>query len=104
MTRTIPKCRITVLKRTLNQDLADQYLDAEKFGLCDLLQEGQQFIVEQPYTMPEGFCAWAWGDLRHEILAITAGANYAWIKERGVGIAGCSDWFRPVIFKIERME
>jgi uncharacterized repeat protein (TIGR04076 family) len=77
MTYAMPKCRITVLKRTLNQELADQYLGAEgEFGACDQFQEGQQFIVEKPFEMPEGFCSWAWADLRGEILAIMAGANY----------------------------
>lgn len=26
------------------------------------------------------------------------------IKQRGTVITGCTDWFRPVIFKVERIE
>ena len=84
MAYAMPKCRITVLKRTLNQDLADQYLDATgEFGLRDQFREGQQFIVEEPFERPEGVSSRAWADLRAEILAIIAGANYPLIKEPG---------------------
>jgi uncharacterized repeat protein (TIGR04076 family) len=100
----MPKCKITVVKRTLNKDLADEYLDADDFGACEHFSDGQEIIVEHPFKMPEGFCLWAWADIREEIMAIAAGGDFPWIKQRGVQIAGCRDWFRPVIFKIERLE
>ncbi len=78
--------------------------DASKFGVCNLFREGQEFIVRDPFRLPEGFCEWAWGDIRHHILMVSGGADMAWMKPRNTLIAGCTDWFRPVIFKIERID
>jgi uncharacterized repeat protein (TIGR04076 family) len=104
MTVSMPKCKITVLKKMVNQDIADQYLETSgSWGACDQFRDGQEIIVEHPYQPPEGFCTWAWADIRHDITAIMAGADFPWIKQRGVIITGCTDWFRPVIFKIERL-
>jgi uncharacterized repeat protein (TIGR04076 family) len=104
MSLDMPKCKITVLKRTLNKDLADEYLDADDFGACERFSDGQEIVVEHPFKVPEGFCPWAWADIRGDIMAIAAGGDFPWMKQHGVTIAGCTDWFRPVIFKIERLE
>jgi hypothetical protein len=44
MTYEMPKCRVTVLKRTINQDLINEYLDDElrDIGLCDCFRDGQR--------------------------------------------------------------
>lgn len=98
------QCKITVIKRTVYQDLAEEYMqDASKFGVCNLFQEGQEFIVSNPFRLPEGFCEWAWADIRHHILMAAGGGDLAWMKQRNTLIAGCTDWFRPVLFKIERL-
>lgn len=104
-----PKCRITVLKRTLNRDLLEEFLAEEYKGLsaCDRLSDGQEFLLEgfeQLASVPEGFCAWAWADIRQDILRVASGGDMPGLKQVGVAIAGCTDWFRPVIFKIERIE
>ena len=104
----MPKCKITVLKRTINQDLIDQYLDEayKDIGLCENFKDGQEFVID-PSTMPEDFCAccpWAWADIRSDILTIAAGADIPGMKQAGTVISSCTDWFRPVIFKVERME
>jgi uncharacterized repeat protein (TIGR04076 family) len=54
--------------------------------------------------MPEVFCNWAWADIRLNITAAATGADPPWIKQRGTIIVGCMDWFKPVIFKVERLE
>jgi uncharacterized repeat protein (TIGR04076 family) len=103
----MPKCKITVIKRMLNQDLADEYLkDTEGFGLCERFSDGQEFVLdtENPFAMPENFCPWAWVDIRHDLMTIVVGGNLPWNKQPGTMITGCTDWFRPVIFKVERME
>lgn len=98
-------CKITVLKRTVNRDLIDEYLaDPSKMGACNLLRDGQTFLIANLFRMPEGFCEWAWADLRPHIMTLAAGGDLPFIKPRGTLIAGCTDWFRPVIFKIERIE
>jgi uncharacterized repeat protein (TIGR04076 family) len=84
MSFEMPKCRITVLKRTLNQDL-----------------------IDDPYGVPEDFsgrCVWAWADIRKDIMTVAMGANMPGIKQPGTVITGCTDWLRPVIFKVERVE
>ena len=107
MSLEMPQCKITVIKRTVNRDLVDAYLEDEykKHGLCEFFREGQEFVID-PSTMPEDFCAccaWAWADIRKDILTVAVGGNVPGIKQRGTVITGCRDWFRPVIFKVERL-
>ncbi len=109
MTGEMPRCKITVLKRTLDQDLIDEYLEDtyKDVGRCEHFTEGQEFVLdsEDEFSgVPEGFCAWAWADIRKDILAVVTGANMPGFRRRGTAVTGCSDWFRPVIFKVERME
>jgi uncharacterized repeat protein (TIGR04076 family) len=105
MSQDMPKCKITVLKRMLNQDLVDEYLDVqEEVVACTQFSDGQEVVLEQPYQIPEGFCPWAWADIRSDIMMIVAGGDPPWIKQRGTVITGCTDWFRPVIFKVERIK
>ena len=104
-----PTCKITVLKRTLNSDLLGEYVSEEyhSLGACDRLSDGQEFLLdgfEELASVPEGFCDWAWADIRHEILRVAWAGDQPGFKEPGVAIAACSDYFRPVYFKIERIE
>jgi uncharacterized repeat protein (TIGR04076 family) len=104
MAKEILKCKITVIRRLLYQDLIDEYRnDEEGFGICDQFSEGQEFIVDHPFAMPEEFCPGARADIRYHVAAIATGSDPAWIKQPGTSIAGCNDWFRPVIFKVERL-
>lgn len=103
MTYDMPKCKITVVKRMVNRDLVEAYLDVDgEFVACERFVEGQEFMIEEPFVMPEGFCAWAWADIRGDIMTVFAGGDLPWMKQRGMTITGCTDWFRPVIFKVER--
>ena len=105
MSLKMAKCKITVLKRTVNQDLIDDYLDDgyKGVGLCDFFRDGQEMVVEDYAMVPEGFCTSAWADIRQDILTVAMGANLPGIRQPGTVITGCRDWFRPVIFKVERM-
>ncbi len=40
------KCKITVLRRELYQDLADRYLADPNSGKCPVFRDGQEFIVD----------------------------------------------------------
>ena len=106
MSYDMPKCRITILKRTIDQDLIDAYLDPEyqDIGLCECFKDGQEIIIEDYSTVPENFCASAWADIRKDILTVAYGGDMPGIRYRGTFITGCTDWFRPVIFKVERIE
>jgi uncharacterized repeat protein (TIGR04076 family) len=105
MSYEMPKCKITVLKRTINQDLINEYLgdECKDIGLCECFRDSQEIVIEDYAVVPEGFCASAWADIRKDILAVAMGANMPGIRQPGIIIAGCTDWFRPVIFKVERM-
>jgi len=100
-----PKCKITVIKRSLNQDIIDGYMKEEMKtnNLCSKLKEGDEFLVTSEFDIPKNFCPWAWADIRQDILAIVNGANFPWMAKKGVVISGCTDWFRPVLFKIEKL-
>jgi uncharacterized repeat protein (TIGR04076 family) len=102
----MPKCKVTVLKRTIDRDLIHEYLEDEyqDIGPCECFTDGQEILIEDYAVVPEGFCPSAWADIRKDILAVAMGANMPGIKQPGTIIAGCLDWFRPVIFKVERVE
>jgi uncharacterized repeat protein (TIGR04076 family) len=64
----MPQCKITVLKRTINQDLIDEYVEEayQDVGPCEWFEEGEEFVID-PGVPPEEFCArctWAWADVR----------------------------------------
>ena len=44
-----PKCKITVIKRSLNQDVIDTYLkeDMKGKGLCSTFKEGDEFFLQR---------------------------------------------------------
>ncbi len=101
------KCKITVLKRTINQDIIDEYVKeeiAERIGPCEHLDDGQEFVIESPFVPPEGLCSWAWADIRKEVLAVVRGGTFAATKQSNIAITCCTDGYRPVIFKVERVE
>ena len=52
--------------------------------------------------MPEGFCCWAWCDIQKYVLTLARGGNFRGAKP-GAFITCCTDGFRPVLFKVERM-
>ena len=101
------KCKITVLKKTLDRELVREY-GAPGLGACSMLKEGQIFYAD--YACPQGFCHEAWKAVYQYVFALAHGAGnngglfyYGdWIREPGVAICSCNDGLRPVIFKIER--
>jgi uncharacterized repeat protein (TIGR04076 family) len=105
MSSGLPECKITVVKRALHQDLIDEYLeDAHKqMGLCESLEDDQVFLIDPGAGVPEGFCPWAWADIRHDLLTVAYGADIPGMRREGTVITGCRDWFRPVYFKVERV-
>lgn len=100
-------CRITVLKRTLNQDYIDEYVEDSRkltLGPCEVFREGQVFVTDVISGMPQGFCSWAWDDLYKSLIGLFADGNFGmWYQRKDLIIACCTDGTRPVIFKIERL-
>lgn len=103
----MPACKVTVLKKMINPDLAEAHLTQEcrerDFGLCTAFEEGQEFTIKDHPILPEGFCSWAWGALQGEVAAIMFGANYPGMKRDGTTIVCCTDGLRPVVFLVERV-
>lgn len=101
------KCKITVLKKTFDAELAKEY-GAPNLGACPMLREGQVFYAD--YAKPEGFCDEAWKAIYQYVFALSHGAGKGtfyfddWIRIPGVAICSCNDGLRPVIFKIETTE
>lgn len=98
------KVKITVLRKTLIEDLVKEY-GAEGLTKCPMLQEGQVFYAD--YAKPEGFCDEAWKAIYQYVFALAHGADNQlfyygdWIRKPGVAICSCNDGLRPVIFKLE---
>ena len=108
MSLELPQCRITVLKRTIHQDLIEEHLDESygPIGLCECFEDGQEFVVD-PSGMAEDIfsrCPWAWADIRHDILTVAYGGDMPGMKRPGTLITGWTDWLRPVLFKVERLD
>lgn len=96
--------KITVLKTTLDQELAAQY-GVPGLTACPMMEAGQIFYAD--YAKPEGFCDEAWKAIYQYVFALAHGAGNDvfyfgdWIRQPGVAICSCNDGLRPVIFKLE---
>lgn len=89
------KCKITVVRREHYKDLYQKYrnMDGEK---CPVFKDGQEFVMNNYWECPEGFCTWAWADIRPFVQQMFFG--------RDSFVSCCSDGYRPVVFKIDRIE
>ena len=96
------RCKITVLKTTLMEDLAAEYVSDPEYGPCPVLQEGQTFLTGGIFgnEMPEGFCAQAWQGLVMPVNVLIGGGKVLGFDEKH--ITCCNDGLRPVIFRVER--
>lgn len=98
------KVKITVIKTTLDKELAEEY-GAIGLGACPMLQVGQIFYAD--YAKPDGFCDEAWKAVYQYVFALAHGTGKElfyygdWIRKPGVAICSCNDGLRPVIFKLE---
>ena len=98
------KVRITVLKTTLDEELARQY-GVPGLTACPMLRAGQVFYAD--YAKPEGLCDEAWKAIYQYVFALAHGAGDGlfyfgdWIRQPGGAICSCNDGLRPVIFKLE---
>lgn len=98
------RVRITVLKTTLDRELAAEY-GAEGLTVCPMLKAGQVFYAD--YAKPDGMCDEAWKAIYQYVFALAHGAETElfyygdWIRKPGVAICSCNDGLRPVIFKLE---
>ncbi|NHK30030.1 MAG: TIGR04076 family protein [Asgard group archaeon] len=102
-----PKVKITVVKKFTSKDvLGYDFVFPNGFVVkdCPVIQEGQEFIVENELTMPEGMCRWAWVDIYRDVGILTMGGNFAEGELAGMKYSCCSDGIKPVVFLLERLE
>ena len=98
------RVKITVLKKTFDQELADEY-GANGLGPCPMLRQGDVFFAD--YAKPDGFCDEAWKAIYQYVFALAHGSGKElfyygdWIRKPGVAICSCNDGIRPVTYKLE---
>ena len=92
--------KITVLKRLHHKDILEQYADF-MWDACDVFSVGQEFIADG-VNMPDGFCGWAWSDIEKIVLTLSRGGNFRGVPN-GTFVTCCTDGYRPVVFKLERL-
>lgn len=102
------KCKLTVLKTTIQKEIAEEY-GVKNIGSCPLLKEGQIFYAD--YRKPDGFCDEAWKAIYQYVFALSNGAatdssfyfdNWINPDHPHTAICSCNDGLRPVIIKVER--
>lgn len=98
------RCKITVLKTALFQDLADEYVTRPGYGPCSRNNVGDVYYTGGHFgtDMPEGFCPQAWESLVMPVNVLVGGGKVFGFDE--VHIASCADGLRPVVFRLERAE
>ncbi len=95
--------RITVMKKTVYQDLIDKYENPIEHA-CNM-KIGQVFIAKG-WEKPEGMCDSAWGSMSAFVMTLAhGGENFynGWMKNRKSAMISCNDGFRPVSFLIETL-
>ena len=100
------RIKITVVKKFEPKDIIGEDFirpDGRPITICGF-REGQEFIVEERGTMPEGFCHHAWYGLYKNVNVLKYGGGFPdWTGEDMIYTA-CPDGLRPVCFKLERMK
>jgi uncharacterized repeat protein (TIGR04076 family) len=99
------KVKITVVKTLNTREIhrnSDLGCSQDLQPTCPVFAEGEEFIVT--HDIPRRFCQGAWADIFRYIDVVRFGGNFPWINEEGKYLACCTDGFRPVIFRIERLE
>ena len=66
------KVRITVLKTTLDEELAEEY-GVPGLQACPMMRAGQEFYAD--YAKPEGFCDEAWKAVYQYVFALAHGGD-----------------------------
>lgn len=101
----VKKVKITVVKCLNTKEIhgdSDLGCSQDLPPTCPVFSEGQEFIVT--HDIPRRFCQGAWADIFRFIDVLRFGGDFPWINEEGKYLACCTDGFRPVVFRIERLE
>ena len=106
------KVKITVIKKTFYSDLVDELTTGpddwregtigSKANCCHSFDIGHEFISDGTH-MPDGFPDPPWVDIQKYVFILGRGGNMLGV-ENGTYVTNCTDGFRPVTFKLERIE
>ena len=91
--------RITVLKKHFHKEFVEEYaVNPEGWTECKQFEVGREFVtsIEAPWEMPQGFCGWAWADIQKLVYGMARGGQ-------DVFVTCCTDGYRPVVFKLEKV-
>lgn len=94
--------KITVVGTCETGELFKKHAIDSVTPLCTRVKVGEEFI-SKGMQMPEKFCSWAWADIQRDVVHLSLGGDFPWIRQKGVMISCCTDGLRPVIFKLERL-
>lgn len=95
------KCKITVLKKVLHQDLVDLYENPIEHACT--MEVGQTYVANG-WSRPEGLCESAWESMSPFVMTLAHGGKNlydGWMKNPSSAMISCNDGFRPVSFYIE---
>ena len=104
------KCKITVLKKYYDPEIAAEYCANPDPGPCSIFEEGQEIIIDRDayfsMKIPGEFCGEAWHCINHYVYSAIQGGSLmeGWSKDENTLIACCNDGVRPVVFKLERID
>ncbi|MBI4295124.1 MAG: TIGR04076 family protein [Chloroflexi bacterium] len=102
------KVKVTVVRVMSPQDVYGDKVPAIQGKAvtvpCQMFKEGDEYIVDENANCPPGFCHWAYTDIHRDLAHLTLDGDFPWVGEKGVTLACCTDGFRPVCFRLERIK
>lgn len=106
------KVKITVVRKTFHSDLVNELTESpaqwtdgsigENPNCCHAFDIGHEFVSDGTH-IPNGFPDPPWVDIQKYVWILGRGGNMRGVKN-GTFVTNCSDGFRPVTFKLERIE
>ena len=97
------KCRITVMKRAVHDDLIALYENPIEHACC--MEIGRVYTANG-WEKPEGLCDSAWESMSAFVMTLAHGGENiydGWMKNPKSAMISCNDGFRPVTFYIEAL-
>lgn len=89
------RCKITVVKCSLQADLIERFHSHAPVPHCPQFKVGQEFYATTT-QLPEGFCAWAYGDISRDLALVAYDSTAQTTK-----VTCCTSGFHNVYFFIE---
>ena len=101
------KIKITAIKQFSPKDIIGEDFireNGQKIEKCGYGQEGRSWIMENDWSMPEGFCHHAFFGLYKNISVLRNEGNFSSWTGKDKIYTCCPDGIRPVVFLVERIE